>query len=185
MNTHLAELGISSELIAARGLRECEEATRLEVAEVGVDGREHLLVPSASAAWRNLKAAALVDGIDLFIVSAFRSIDRQAAIIRQKIEAGVAAENILTVCAPPGFSEHHTGRAVDLSTPGCCTLEVEFDQTTAYAWLNKHAAEFGCYLSYPIGNSWGYQYEPWHWCLQDAQPCNAPDLHENSRRSVV
>lgn len=169
MNIHLAELGISSELIAARGLRECEEATRLEIAEVGVDGREHLLVPSASAAWRNLKAAALVDGIDLFIVSAFRSIDRQVAIIRQKIEAGDAVENILTVCAPPGFSEHHTGRAVDLSTSGCRTLEVEFDQTTAYAWLDKHAAEFGYYLSYPIGNSWGYQYEPWHWCLQDAQ----------------
>lgn len=169
MKTHLAELGISSELIAARGLRECEEATRLEVAEVGVDGREHLLAPSASEAWRSLKAAALADGIDLFIVSAFRSIDRQAEIIRQKIEAGVAVENILTVCAPPGFSEHHTGRAVDLSTPGCCTLEIEFDQTTAYAWLNKHAAEFGYYLSYPIGNSWGYQYEPWHWCHQDAQ----------------
>lgn len=82
MNTHLAELGISSELITARGLRVCEEATRLEVAEVGVNGREYLLVPLASAAWRNLKAAALVDGIDLFIVSAFRSIDRQAEIIR-------------------------------------------------------------------------------------------------------
>jgi zinc D-Ala-D-Ala carboxypeptidase len=171
MNSHLEVLGISSELIALRGLRECGEATMFEVAEVGVDGREHLLVPSASDAWRSLKAAALVEGIDVFIVSAFRSIDRQAEIIRRKIEAGVAIENILSVCAPPGFSEHHTGRAVDLSTAGTRALEVEFDQTPAYAWLNQRAAEFGFFLSYPISNPWGYQYEPWHWCYKDTQPC--------------
>jgi D-alanyl-D-alanine carboxypeptidase len=169
MNTHLAALGISSELIAARGLRECEEATTLEVAEVGADGRDHLLVPLAAEAWRCLKAAALVDGIDLFIVSAFRSIDRQAEIVRRKLETGAAVESILTVCAPPGFSEHHTGRAVDLSTPGSRALEVEFDQTASYVWLTDRAAEFGYYLSYPTGNPWGYQYEPWHWCFQDVQ----------------
>ncbi|MFI5398398.1 MAG: D-alanyl-D-alanine carboxypeptidase family protein [Candidatus Binatia bacterium] len=175
MNTHLVALGISSELVAARGLRECEEATSLESAEVGADGRDHLLIPAAAEAWRNLKAAALVDGITLFIVSAFRSIDRQVEIVRRKLEMGVAVEDILTVCAPPGFSEHHTGRAVDLSTPGSHALEVEFDQTAAYAWLTKRAAEFGYSLSYPIGNPWGYQYEPWHWCFQDAQPIVAGD----------
>ena len=171
MNTHLATLGISSELIAARGLRECEEATRLELAEVGVDGRDHLLVQSAADAWRSLKAAALVDGISLLIVSAFRSIDRQAEIVRRKLETGVSIEEVLTVCAPPGYSEHHTGRAVDLSTPGCRALEVEFDQTTAYVWLTKRAIEFGYHLSYPFGNQLGYQYEPWHWCFKDVQLC--------------
>ena len=176
MNPHLIALGISSELITARGLRECEEAATLEVAEVGADGRDHLLVPEAAEAWRSLKAAALADGIDLFIVSAFRSVDRQAEIVRRKLESGAAVESILAVCAPPGFSEHHTGRAVDLSTFGSRALEVEFDQTAAYGWLINHAAEFGYYLSYPIGNSWGYQYEPWHWCFQDAQPFVAGDL---------
>lgn len=176
MNAHLAALGISGELIRARGLRECEEATKLEVAEVGADGRDHLLVSSAAEAWRCLKAAALADGIDLFIVSAFRSIDRQAEIVRRKLEGGATVESTLTVCAPPGFSEHHTGRAVDLSTSGSRVLEVEFDQSPAYAWLTEHAAEFGYYLSYPVGNPWGYQYEPWHWCFQDAQPCGAGDL---------
>ncbi|MFA6051109.1 MAG: M15 family metallopeptidase [Methylobacter sp.] len=170
MNIQLSALGISSELITARGLRECEEATALEVAEVGADGRDHLLVPLAAEAWRYLKAAALVDGIDLFIVSAFRSIDRQTEIVRRKLETGVAVEEILTVCAPPGFSEHHTGRAIDVSTPGCRALEVEFEQTAAFAWLSARAAEFGYYLSYPIGNNCGYQYEPWHWCFKDAQP---------------
>ena len=169
MNTILVNLGISGELIAARGLRECEEATTLELAEVGTDGRDHLLVPSAAGAWRNLKAAALVDGVDLFIVSAFRSIERQVQIVRGKLEAGDAIENILTVCAPPGFSEHHTGRAIDVSTSGSRALDIEFDQTAAHAWLTARAAEFGYYLSYPMDNPQGYQYEPWHWCFRDIQ----------------
>jgi len=161
------ELGISGELIATRGLREYEEATNLEVAEIGTDGRSHLLVPPAAQAWRDLKAAALYDGVSLFVVSAFRDIDRQAEIVRRKLASGATIEQILSVCAPPGFSEHHTGRAIDLSTPGSPFLEVEFDQTIAFAWLAKRAADFGYYLSYPIGNQWGYQYEPWHWCFNE------------------
>jgi hypothetical protein len=42
-------------------------------------------------------------------VSAFRSVERQAEIVRRKLAAGGRIEEILTVCAPPGFSEHHTG----------------------------------------------------------------------------
>jgi D-alanyl-D-alanine carboxypeptidase len=163
-----AELGISLHLVQVRGLLECEEAIDLEVAEVAGDGRNHLLAPPAADAWRNLRAAALCDGISLFIVSAFRSVDRQAEIIRQRLVTGAHIEEVLTLCAPPGFSEHHTGRAIDLSTPDSRALEVEFDQTTAFTWLIDRAAEFGFYLSYPIGNQLGYQYEPWHWCFHGA-----------------
>lgn len=164
---HLETLGVDEELITTRGLQKYNEATILERAEVGVDGREHLLVPMAAQAWRQLKAAALADGIDLFIVSAFRSVERQIEVVQRKLEAGIAIEDILTVCAPPGFSEHHTGCAVDLSTSGSPALEIEFAETSAYTWLNKHASEFGYYLSYPIDNPQGYQYEPWHWCYKN------------------
>lgn len=170
MNIHLAALGISEASIAARGLRVCEEATNLERAEIGADGREHLLIPSAAEAWRRLKAAALADGITLFIISAFRSIDRQAEIVRRKLETGISTNDVLAICAPPGFSEHHTGRAIDLSTPGSKPLEAEFEQTAAYTWLQKNAEGFSYRLSYPAGNPWGYQYEPWHWCFHDTQP---------------
>ena len=168
------ELGISRALLVARGLRECQEAECLEVAERGTDGREYLLVPAAAKAWQNLKTAALGDGIPLFVVSAFRSIKRQAEIVRRKLDRGADVEAILAVCAPPGFSEHHTGRAVDISTFGVPSLEVEFDQTPAFAWLMEQGNKFGFYLSYPVGNPQGYQYEPWHWCFQDAQPCGQP-----------
>jgi D-alanyl-D-alanine carboxypeptidase len=161
------DLGISSEYLTARGLSECEEALCLDVAEIAADGRELLLLPAAAKAWRDLKAAAASENISVFIVSAFRSIDRQAEIVRRKLEVGAVIEDILAVCAPPGFSEHHTGCAVDLSTPGSRLLEVEFEHTAAFAWLQAHASEFGYYLSYPIGNQLGYQYEPWHWCFKD------------------
>lgn len=168
MNAHLAALGISTESIAARGLRACEEATALECAETGADGRVHLLVPPAAEAWRRLRGAALADGITLVIVSAFRSIERQAEIIRRKIDAGAALDDILRISAPPGYSEHHSGCAIDLSTPGCRAMEVAFDRTAAFAWLDRRAREFGFVLSYPKGNAWGYQYEPWHWCFTAA-----------------
>lgn len=175
MNAHLVALGIPVESLAARGLRACEEATALECAETGSDGRAHLLVPAAAEAWRTLRSAAISDGIALFIVSAFRSIDRQAEIVRGKLDTGIPMKDILTVCAPPGYSEHHTGRAVDLSTPGSRALEAEFDQTTAYAWLRIRAGEFGYRLSYPVGNQLGYRYEPWHWCFHDTQSGSAAD----------
>jgi D-alanyl-D-alanine carboxypeptidase len=149
--------------------------------ERGSDGREHLLVPQAASAWRSLQTAALDAGVSLFIVSAFRSIERQAEIVRRKLGAGLGIEEILTVCAPPGFSEHHTGRAVDVSTKESPSLEIEFDQTPAFAWLVAHAHEFGFHLSYPKGNSQGYQYEPWHWCYQGAQHYAAADRAKAAR----
>lgn len=161
----LEALGISSSLIAARGLEPCIEASQLEFAERGDDGREHLLVHSAAQAWKHMKAAANDDAILIFIVSAFRSIDRQVEIIRRKLNAGQNIQDILCVSAPPGFSEHHTGRAVDIGTAGAPNLQLEFDATPAFAWFQEHAGRFGFKLSYPAGNRYGYQYEPWHWCF--------------------
>ena len=162
----LLELGIAPEVIVARNLPECAEASELEVAEIGVDGREYLLIPAAVSAWKNMKAAALADGIELNVVSAFRSVERQAEIVRRKLAAGVSVEDVLCVNAPPGFSEHHTGRALDLTTPRSPVLETGFEQTAAFAWLLSRAGEFGFVLSYPRGNPCGFQYEPWHWCYR-------------------
>jgi D-alanyl-D-alanine carboxypeptidase len=70
------------------------------------------------------------------------------------------------VSALPGFSEHHTGRAVDVGTPDSVPLDYGFQSTGAFAWLQSNAADFNFRLSYPADNSEGYVYEPWHWCYQ-------------------
>ncbi|MDP2371970.1 MAG: D-alanyl-D-alanine carboxypeptidase family protein, partial [Rhodoferax sp.] len=105
IHAYAIELGITSALIARRGLVVCEEACELERVALAPDGREHFLIPAAAQAWRLLHAAAQADGIDLFIVSAFRSVERQAEIVRRKLASGQSLETILAVSAPPGFSE--------------------------------------------------------------------------------
>lgn len=159
----LAELGIATDVIAARGLPYCAEPAALELAEVGDDGREYRLTPDAAAAWRGMKAAAAADGVVLKLASAFRGIDRQVEIVKEKLAEGASVGEILSASAPPGYSEHHTGRAVDIDTDGAPPLEIEFERTPAFAWLSRNAARFGFVLSFPEGNRYGYQYEPWHW----------------------
>lgn len=159
----LAELGISTDVIAARRLPLCAEPAALDLAEVGDDGREYRLMPDAAVAWRRMKKAAADEGIVLKLISAFRSIDRQVEIVREKLAAGATLDEILSASAPPGYSEHHTGRAVDIDTDGAPPLEMEFERTPAFAWLSRNAGRFGFVLSFPEGNRYGYQYEPWHW----------------------
>ena len=160
----LDELGIPQGLCAGRALPVQEEARELELVEVGENGREYLLVPSAAAAWRTLRAAAEADGVALKIISAFRSVERQAEIVREKLARGLTLDAIFSASAPPGYSEHHTGRAVDLGTPGAQPLEEDFEDTPAFRWLSANAGRFGFVLSFPRDNPHGYVYEPWHWC---------------------
>ena len=136
-----------------------------ELVSIGLDiyGREQRLTPKAAAAWNEMRAAAERDGEIVQIVSAFRSVDYQKQIIQRKLAAGQTWEQILRVSALPGFSEHHTGRTIDVATPGCKVLEEEFENTTAFRWLEKRAGDFGFTMTYPRGNSFGVAYEPWHW----------------------
>ena len=140
-----------------------EEAT--ELVEVGPNlvGRMQRLTPQAAEKWSEMQSAAEADGVTLLLVSGFRSVDYQARLIRKKINAGQTVSEILAVNAAPGFSEHHTGRAVDIATPGSRPLTEEFEGSEAFHWLQEHAARFGFSMSYPRNNPAGFIYEPWHW----------------------
>lgn len=162
----LDALGITQDIVARKALPFHPVAEQLVVAETDASGREYLLTPEAASAWQAMKAAASADQIVIEIVSAFRDIERQVDIIRSKLARGLAIEHILTLSAAPGYSEHHTGRAVDINTPGCVATEEPFEDTEAFRWLCANAASFGFTLSYPRGNPLGFIYEPWHWCYQ-------------------
>jgi len=162
----LESLQIPYDLVAARALPLQPEAEELVVVEVGKKGREHKLIPSAARAWLDLRTTAGADGISLKIVSAFRGVNRQAEIVRDKLALGLSLEEILTVSAPPGYSEHHTGCAVDVTTDGVSVLELEFEKTPAFRWLLERANSFSYFLSFPRGNPYGYAFEPWHWCFR-------------------
>ncbi len=166
------QLGIPATYAAERGLpfhAEADEASLVEVA-VSPDGRPIKLTPPAADAWRRLQAAAAVAGVPLIPVSGFRSLARQARIVRDKLAAGRTLEEIFRYVAAPGFSEHHTGRAIDVGTPGHLDLEEDFAETPAFAWLASHAAGYGFQLSYPRGTTHGIGYEPWPWRRHPASP---------------
>jgi D-alanyl-D-alanine carboxypeptidase len=165
----LAALGISMDELAARSLIFHPEPTNLVIAETDDNGKEYLLVPTAARAWRAMKTSAFGDGIIIRIASAFRTIDRQAEIVRAKLEKGLSLESILCVSAPPGYSEHHSGRAIDVTTDGVRAFEQEFEHTSAFRWLSGNAGRFGFVLSFPPNNRYGYAYEPWHWCFGAAE----------------
>lgn len=156
-------LGVPRGYGRTRHLPMQREPARLVSIGNDVHGREQWLRPRAARALAAMRERADSDGIDLQIVSAFRSIEYQLGIIERKLARGQSIDEILRVSAAPGYSEHHSGRCVDFTTPGFTALEVEFERSPAYAWLVSNAARHGFVLSYPRGNRHGIAYEPWHW----------------------
>ena len=160
-----AELGIPADYGEDGGPPVFDEA--LDLVEIGPNlvGRMQQLTQGAAENWQAMVTAAAADGVTLMIVSGFRSVDYQARLIRKKIAAGQDIEAILKVNAAPGYSEHHTGQAVDIATPGSRPLTEEFEATEAFRWLTDKAGGFGFSMSYPRDNPWGFIYEPWHWSV--------------------
>jgi len=168
-------LGIPSDYAAGRRLKPQREATRLVRIGRSPTGRVLRLTPAAAAAWRRMQAAAARDGVVLIAISGFRSVRRQTTIIREKLATGAPIGAILRLVAAPGFSEHHTGRALDIGSAGHLTLEEDFGRTREFRWLQRHAGRFGFRMSYPRGNPHRIGYEPWHWCWRKVRRKRRPD----------
>jgi len=139
------------------------EAKTLADVEPNIVGSMQKLAPETAHAWRKMKQTAALAGVGLLLVSGFRSVRHQADLFRKKLAAGQPIESILRVNAAPGFSEHHTGRAIDIATPGTRPLTVEFEVSAAFAWLTANAGTFGFAMPYDRDNAFGFEYEPWHW----------------------
>lgn len=112
--------------------------------------------------------AALEDGLKLSPLSGYRSVARQKNnfenLIRDymnkgysKAQATVLASEIIL---PPSTSEHNAGLAMDI-----LSLEVSFENSDEFAWLQEHAADYGFILRYPKDKQkiTKITYEPWHW----------------------
>ncbi len=168
LNQRLDALGIPADYGQRHALRRVREPIHLSSIGRDIHAREQFLAQPAAAAWQRMLGAAADDGVTLQIVSAYRSVDYQCGIVERKLACGQTIDEILRVSAAPGYSEHHSGRAVDLTTPGFEPLEEEFESSPAFAWLCRNAARFLFALSYPRGNPHGIAYEPWHWCWHRA-----------------
>ncbi len=139
------------------------EAPRSDLVEVG---NQQKLRRAAARAFRQMVAAAARQRVAIAPLSGFRDKYTQ-----HQLFYGVAAkrgqswQERAKVSAPPGYSEHHTGYALDLgdgSFPGR-NLGESFENTPAFRWLLVNAESYGFEMSFPRNNPQGVGYEPWHW----------------------
>lgn len=163
------ELGIREQHIACSKLSVCEQPplVDLEITDIDFDGRPFVLLRAAGQAWRKMREAAKSEKVVLEPYSGFRSYLHQRQLIKRKLENGRPLETILTETAIPGFSEHHSGRAIDICAEDRYTLDEAFESTEAFAWLSRNGHRFMFKLSYPRENKMGIIYEPWHWYFLD------------------
>jgi LAS superfamily LD-carboxypeptidase LdcB len=130
---------------------------------------------SAMSALAKMKEAAKKEGKNINEISGYRSYNDQVGtffdrsnvtnpitrcytgpanrdeVKRQYLARGEAS-------APPGFSEHHSGKAFDFNS-----VERTFENTPEFKWLESNASKYGFRLSYPKNSTKGAGYEPWHW----------------------
>ena len=123
------------------------------------DGKQYLLLDTVYQKYVQMYDAGKRDGVSLKVLSAYRTEDYQRKLYNDSVWSSgrTYADNY---SARPGFSEHQTGMAVDItSTSG------SFENTREFAWLQQHAHEYGFVMRYPKGKEWitGYSYEPWHY----------------------
>ncbi|GAB4156445.1 MAG: hypothetical protein Fur0046_36410 [Cyanobacteria bacterium J069] len=141
------------------------EAPTNTLSPVLPNGSIQLRDPAAERFLAMVKAAR-ANGVKLIPLSGFRSVEEQTYLFfTLKAKQALSAKERAQVSAPPGYSEHHTGYAVDIGDGDRpdTDLETRFDETPAFRWLRANAARFGFELSFPEGNPQGVSYEPWHW----------------------
>jgi D-alanyl-D-alanine carboxypeptidase len=164
IEVRLQRLGIDAASYESRtGLALVAEPAWLALAGFDRYRRPLWLHVDAARAWGSLHDAALRDGVALDAISGYRSHDYQLGIFERKLARGQSVDDILSVNAAPGYSEHHSGLALDIGAPGEPPAEESFERTPAFDWLRANAHEHGFAMSYPRDNPHGIVYEPWHW----------------------
>lgn len=141
------------------------EAPALELQSITPDGQLQLR-KAAAQKYQEMSSVASQAGVILAPLSGFRSVsDQQHVFFDVKAERGQVTTKRAEVSAPPGYSEHHTGYAIDIgdgNTPAT-NLSPDFDKTATFQWLEKNAGFYSFEMSFPKNNSQGVTYEPWHW----------------------
>lgn len=124
-------------------------------------GAGQLLRAEAASALTNLFTAAKTAGYTLVAESGYRSYVTQQSVYASEVKnfGQIKAD---TESAKPGYSEHQTGWAMDIASPGC--IEDCFGKTQAAQWVLDNAYLYGFIRRYPDNKTsvTGYRNEPWH-----------------------
>jgi zinc D-Ala-D-Ala carboxypeptidase len=127
--------------------------------------RSEYLDREAALAFKQMAQAAKAENVKIVPLSGFRTVVEQQALFQRQIKRQGGPERAAFLSAPPGYSEHHTGYALDVSDGNdpSADLRYIFEETSVYRWLSKNAKSFGFELSFLDNNPQGISFEPWHW----------------------
>lgn len=154
---HLSNAGSRSTEKGCGGHAKYEECNQSDLVQVG----KIKLKKNAAAAYKKMWEDAKKEGADITPISGFRSIKEQATIWNRKKQT-MTSEQICKTVAPPGFSQHHTGCAVDIFS-----LETGvFAKTKGYSWMQKNASKYGFVQSLAAGQT-EVAIEEWHYVYKD------------------
>ncbi len=145
-----------------------KEAPASDLVEAGRyrdTGRVVRLRTVAASAFKKMVEAAHQDGVKIIPISGFRSVAYQRDLFASAVKRYGSEKKAAKWVAPPGYSEHATGLAIDLGDESRRINDVDssFSTTRAAHWLADHAEKFGFELSFPPNNAQGVNHEPWHW----------------------
>lgn len=107
----------------------------------------------------DLLNASVSAGMDLKIISAYRSFGEQSVLKGAYTVSYGSGANVFS--ADQGYSEHQLGTTVDFTTASVGSSFSGFSKTKGYEWLVQNAYKYGFIVSYPKENTF-YQFEPWH-----------------------
>ncbi|MBQ9375062.1 MAG: M15 family metallopeptidase [Ruminococcus sp.] len=136
-----------------------------------IQGR--LLEAQACCQCKMMLERAKADGVDIKIISAYRTIEYQQRLWKQSVNQKMlegyskaqAETEVAKTLAKAGHSEHNAGLAVDFGTEYATDVEDDFYKSKQAKWLCKNAKNYGYILRYPRlkEHITGISYEPWHY----------------------
>lgn len=152
-------------------------------------------------AFIEMRTAALKDGINIKIVSSFRSFDRQVSIFERKFinytdKEGLkpleAIDKIIEYSTIPGTSRHHWGTDIDIvegsiEVTGDVLVPEKFGPGGPYAllkaWMDANSEKYGYFLVYTDNpRRRGFKYEPWHYSYA---PLSIPMLATFRKKNIM
>lgn len=154
-----------------------KEVDRNLLATVGNGQKLH---QDAAKAFKQMQQAAKKDGITLTPISGYRSVQQQHYLFHEVAkQRGQNLKQRARISAPPGYSQHHTGLAVDINS-----LNQSFANTKTFTWLQNNAHKYEFKLSFPPNNHQGIAFEPWHWTWHGSSEAKQA-LHANCLSSLM
>ena len=113
-------------------------------------------------AFKEMSKKAKESNITLIVNSSYRPYEDQKEIYDDYADNN-GKEYADKYAARPSFSEHQTGLALDIFTPGAGMKN--FENTDAFKWLADNSYKYGFILRYPKDKEdiTKYAYESWHY----------------------